>query len=451
MNGVKLLKIGISGVRGVVGQTLTPGLATSFGSAFGTYLSARRVLLGMDTRKSSEMLKEAVESGLISTGCDVIDLATCPTPILQYMVRKSNAAGAVSISAGHNDASWNAINFINSDGMYLNPHQGEEVLDIYHSGEFDKKPWDTLGEVRIADDPLDPYLDALSAFLDVKLIGSAAFKVIIDPCNGAGSGMIERFCERIGVQVIPINNEPNGIFPHDPEPRPRNARQVASIIKPVSGDIGFVLNSDVSRVSIISETGETVTEEYTFPLVADYVLSRTPGTMISNYSTTRTVDDVAQRHSSRLVKTLIGHSHSVHAMTNEGAVIAGEGSGGIAVAAFQPAFDGFATMGLILEAMARSGKTSSALVESLPRYHIVKYKIPCPTHKVYSVVEAVEKDYSGENIYTFDGVRVDWDDGWVHVRASGTEPVIRIIAEGKTRELALERAGDARALVERAI
>ena len=448
---VKLLRFGASGVRGVIGQTFTPGLIVELAEAFATYLDGGTVLVGRDPRWSSPMVRSAVVSALLGAGCGVDDLGVCPAPVLQFLVPRHGGAGAISVSAGHNDAEWNAITFVGPEGMHLSVHENEEVLDVYHSGDRRRAGWDSLGSLEVLDGYREEYFDALCAFLDAELIRRAGFCVIVDPCNGAGAGFVDEFFARLGCRLVPINDEPNGVFPHDPEPRPRNARQVASVIKPVGGDIGFLLNSDVTRVSIISEVGETVTEEYTFPLVADYVLGRTPGPVVSNVSTTRTLDDVAARHGCRLVKTLIGQSHSIAAMLNEDAVIGGEGSGGVAVAAFQPAFDGFLTMGLMLEKMARTTRKASELVDDLPRYHIRKGKVYCPSHRVYAAVEGVREHYAKRLANATDGLRFEWPDGWLHIRASATEPLVRVIAEATTEETARERVNHAIDLVSQAV
>ncbi len=448
---LKLLRLSTSGVRGVVGQTLTPGLLIDLAESFASSLGGGPLLVGRDPRWSSPMVQSAVVSALLGSGCDVLDLGVCPTPILQFLVPRRDGGGAVSVSAGHNDAEWNAITFINAEGIQLGVHEGEEVLDIYHSGDQRRAAWDAIGSLGPLDDYRATYFDALCEFLDVEIIKRAGYRVIVDACNGAGAGYVDELLARLGCRLVPINNEPNGVFPHDPEPRPRNARQVASVIKPVGGDIGFLLNSDVTRVSVISEVGETVTEEYTFPLVADYVLGRTPGPVVSNVSTTRTLDDVAARHGCRLVKTLIGQSHSIAAMRDEAAVIAGEGSGGVAVAAFQPAFDGFLTMGLMLEKMARTGRKASELVDDLPRYHVRKEKISCPSHRVYAAVEEVRRHYADRCVDDTDGIRIEWPDGWLHIRASATEPLIRVIAEATTEDTAQERVNHAVDIVSQAV
>jgi len=439
---MKLLKIGISGVRGIVGDSMTPKLVMDFAAAFGTYVDSKPVLVGRDTRISSPMLHAACLASLLSTGCEVLDLGLCPTPVLQYQVRKSKAKGGISITAGHNDIKWNALAFINRDGTYLNPFQGAEVLDIYHLGKFKKVPTDGLGRVRDAEHYADEYFEGLRAFLDAEAIRKARLKVVIDACNGAGANFLEPMACALGFELIPVNNEPNGFFPHDPEPRPRNAQQVVSIMKVVGADIGFLLNSDVSRISIVTETGESLSEEFTFPLVADEYLKDRCGPVVTNFSTSRMIEDVARSRGCPLVRTKVGQSYVIHSLLHEEAVLAGEGSGGVAFAAFQPAFDGFLTMGFILGTMARQGKTISRLVGELPRYHIVKEKIYCPPARVHSIVSEVKKFFRRHEVDTSDGIRVEDKSGWVQVRASGTEPMIRIIAEDQLKNRARERADE---------
>mgnify|MGYP002153793343 CR=1 FL=1 len=436
---MKLLKISISGVRGIVGETITPELVMNFSSAFGTFVDSKRVLLGRDTRISGPMLHSASLSALLATGCDVLDLGVCPAPVLQYMVKKFKAKGAISISAGHNDSSWNALTFINQEGTYLNEYQGEEMLDIYHLRQFKKVPFEKLGKLITSTDYLDTYFKHLMQFLDRESIRKAKFKVVIDPCNGAAAKIIDKFCDSLNCELIPVNNEPTGFFPHDPEPRPRNASEVSSIVKITKANVGFLLNSDVSRVSVVGEDGETLSEEYTLPLVANYYLEKQPGPVITNYSTSRMIEDVAKAKNVPVIKTKIGQSYCIQTMFNEDGVIGGEGSGGVAIRSFQPAFDGFSTMAMILEMMAVWKKKISEIVKLLPKYHIVKEKIYCSPVKVHSIVSEVKKFYAHHELILVDGIKVEKEDGWIHIRASATEPMIRIISESKSREKAQER------------
>jgi phosphomannomutase len=435
---MKLLKIGLSGVRGIVGETITPELVMDFACAFGTFLGPGRVLVGRDTRPSGPMLHRAVLAALASAGCTILDMGVCPTPILQKRVRDTGAAGGVSITAGHNTAEWNALTFVNRDGTYLNEFQGQAVLDIYHLERFRKAPLSRLGRVRLKGCGAEPYFEALNRYLDVPAIFGRRFKVVIDPCNGAGAGTVDEFCRGLGAELIPVNNEPTGFFVHDPEPRPRNAGEVASIVKIAGADAGFLLNSDASRVSLVAEDGETLSEEYALPIIAGHVLARDPGPVVTNASSSRMIEDVAARFGQPVIKTRVGQSHVIQALVSEEGSLAGEGSGSVAVRRFHPAYDAFLSMGLVLEAMAVRGKKLSALVDEIPKYHIVKEKVYCPPSRVHSVVAETRKLFAHDEILTVDGVKAERKDGWVHVRASATEPMIRIIAENVSRDKARE-------------
>lgn len=428
----------------MVGPSMTPRLVMDFAAAFGSFVDRRPIVIGRDTRIHGPMVRAAAVSALLSTGCDAVDLGVCPTPILQKAVRRRKAGGGVAITAGHNDIRWNALAFIDAEGRYLNPFQGEEVLDLYHLGAFAKADTDGLGRLSFgtAVEDFEPYFDELAAYLDADAVRKARFKVVIDACAGAGAPFLARFAEALGFTLIPLNDESNGFFPHDPEPRPRNAAQCVSVVKTVGADAGFLLNSDAGRISLISETAEALSEEFTFPLVADAVLARTPGPVITNYSTSRMIEDVARGRRCPIVRTRVGPAHIFLALGQEEGVLAGEGSGGIAVPAFQPAFDAFLAMGIVLETMARTGRTLSELVGRLPRYHIVKEKVYCPVARVHDAIDAVAKLFGGRGLDTGDGLRAEDRRGWVQVRASGTEPMLRVVAEDKSRERARARVDE---------
>ncbi len=438
---MKLLKIGISGVRGIVGETLTPELIVNFACAFGTYVEGGHVVVARDPRASGAMVAPAVFSGLTSCGCDVVDLGICPTPIVQYHTRATDAAGAVSITASHNDARWNALKFFSGDGVALNAQRGEEILDIYHQRDFLRASWDSVGTVVRNGDAVEKYLaDLASRF---RIDESVRFKVVVDPCNGAGAGMAGRLLESLGVDYVALNDEPNGEFPHDPEPRPANMKQAAAIVSPVGADAGFVLSTDVDRVAVVDERGVALSEEYSLALVAEREMSREPGTVVTNVSTSRMTEDVVLEHGGRLLRTKVGQAHVVEEMIDENGVVGGEGSGGIAMSEFQHGFDGFAAMAAIIDLVVSRGCTLSEVVASLPKYHMVKEKIACDQEIIYSVVHQVERALSEEKLDLTDGVRVERPDGWLHVRASYTEPFIRVITESQSETTAREYADEA--------
>lgn len=451
---MKTLRISSFGIRGFVGESLTPKVLIDFASAFATFVEGGRVLIGRDTRYSSQMIHSAVVSGLLSAGCEVIDFGICPTPILQFSVLPMKAVGALSISGGHNPMGWNALTLIGSDGSFLSPLGGETVLDVFHAGDFRKEDWQHMGSVRPADDFSASYFDALEEHVNVAAIRKARLTVLIDPVGGAGCPFLEPFAKRFGFSLVPINAQPSGYLAREAEPRPRSALQMASIIKRLGGHAGFVLSSDMGRLSLVTEDGEPASEEYTFAVIADHILDKQTGTIVTNCCTTRTIDDIARSRMAGVVKTPVGQAFVMSALMDEQGVLGGEGSGSVALPEFSRAFDGFLMMALVLEAMAEKGKALSELIKALPRYHIVKKRVLCDSRKGYHALEILrdrlEKDARGEVDHT-DGMRVDWADGWVHARASQTEQMIRVISEAKTRAVAEQRADDISRIIEQEV
>lgn len=448
------LRLSSVGVRGFVGQSLTPRVAMDVASAFGTYLDGGDVLVGRDTRQSSDLLHAAAVASLLACGCRVVDLGICPAPILQFCVPRRGAAGAIAISGGHHGPGWNSLTLIGRDGAVLEPSAGEAVLDVYHGGAFRRAAFDGIAAPAAAESFEGPYFAALAALVDRHAIAAAAFTVLIDPVGGAGCAFLEGFARALGFNLVGINAQPSAYLAREPEPRPRSATQMASIIRHVSGHVGFLLTSDMGRLSIVTEDGEPASEEASFALVAEHVLRQKPGAVVTNCCTSRTIDDIAARHGVRVVKTAVGQAHVVAALADEGGRIGGEGSGGGVLPGFSRAFDGFLMMALVLEFMAVSRQPVSALLRDLPRYHITKRSIPCHTRRVYHILEHVraslERDAGARTDFT-DGIRADWPDGWVHVRASHTEQIIRVISEDRNRDVALERADRLTRLVEQEI
>jgi phosphomannomutase len=441
------LRIASFGIRGFVGESLTPKAVMDFACAFGTFAGGGRVLVGRDTRYSSPMLHAAVVSSLLSCGCEVLDFGVCPTPLLQFSARPCGAAGAVSIGGGHNGMGWNALTLIGPDGAFLEPVGGETVLDIFHAGDFLKADSAHMWAAKLQGAFAESYFKALAAHLNADAIRACRFTVLIDPVGGAGCPFLETFAAHLGVRLVAINAQPSGYLAREPEPRPRSALQMASFIRHVQGDIGFVLSSDMGRLSVVTELGEPASEEYTFPLVARHVLDKRPGPVVTNCCTTRTIDDIAAARGLPLVRTPVGQAYILSALADELGVIGGEGSGSCAVPAFSRAFDGFLMMGLLLEAMAERRAPVSALLGELPRYHIVKRRLPIAARRAYQALDAF-RDRIGElgagaRLEFTDGIRADWEDGWLHVRPSHTEQVMRVISESSSRATAEARAESA--------
>jgi phosphomannomutase len=440
---MKPLKIGIGGVRGIVGETFTPELAVAFAQAFGTYLGPGTLLVGRDTRRSGPMVAAAVRAGLLSTGCAVVDLGVCPTPSLQLAVPWLGARGGISITAGHNDAEWNALKFVRPDGLYVNVRQAEELLDVYHQGEWEKARAGDIARAVGDADAIQHHLDVLGRAFDIALIRRRRARVALDCCNGACVRLTPRWLEAIGCDVLTINDDEGAPFPHSPEPRPGTMAQVAAVVRAGRADIGFVHDADGERLGIVDERGRRLSEEMTLVLAAEAALARRRGPIVTNVCTTALVDAVARTHGVAVVRTPVGQPNISAAMLEHRAVIGGEGNGSVAVPDVQASHDAAATMTLLLEHLAASDAPLSARVDRLPALEMVKQVVAVDPRRLYWTLQAYRERaeaVEGASIDETDGVRLDWPDGWVHVRASGTESMVRVIAEGATLARAQELA-----------
>ncbi len=440
---MKPLKIGITGVRGIVGQTFTPELAVGFAQAFGTYLDGGRILICRDTRPSGPMIRSAVLAGLLSAGCEVVDLGVCPTPTMQLAIKWLEADGGIAITAGHNPWQWNALKFVRADGLYLNPRQAEELLDIFHQAEFTKATWDTITQTIQYRDPIEHHLDVLSQAFSSPTFVSQPQVVAVDCCNGACSLLSPRWLERLGCEVLVINNNPQAPFPHQPEPKPETMAQLCAVVKAGHADIGFAHDADGERLGIVTERGESLSEETTLMIAAEIRLRQQLGTIVTNISTTSAIEQIAARYSGAVVRTPVGQTYISEGMLEHNGVIGGEGSGGVTIPEVQLTHDSAAAIGLILQYLSRSGQRISDLVEQLPRLSVLKHNIAVEPNRLYSVLQEFRESVEGEALGydNVDGVKVTLPGGWVHVRASNTESMIRIIVEN-------EGAGGARQLLD---
>jgi phosphomannomutase len=445
------LRIGTAGLRGQIATALTPPLAMDFASALGTYLDGGAVIVGRDTRISSPMLCNAAVSALLSCGCNVIDAGVISAPEMHFMVPHLKAAAGLLVSAGHHPKGWNALIPFTASGAFFTNVQLQELLDIYHSRRYSQQPWDRIGTEKPAPARVqEDYLDRLCSKLDTDAIADGGFSVIADFCNGAGARAGEKLAERLGIKMIAINKDPSGILPHDPEPRPRSALQVHSVLKPLKADIGFVFNSDMSRTSIVTSSGETLSEEYTIALVADQLLKKEQK-VVTNWCTTKTLDEVAARHKANVYKTKVGEAFIIDRMLELGAELAGDGSGSAAFGGHIPGYDNFMVMGVILEAMAKKKATSAELAAALPRYHLVKRSIRTSSSHAYTMLHNLRGHFPDAEVNDEDGLRFDWPEGWIHLRASTTEPIVRMIVEWNSKEQAEDRALQVRGLLERLV
>ena len=436
---MKPLKIGISGVRGIVGETFTPELVVEFAQAFGTYFESGKLLVCRDTRASGPMVRAAVMAGLLSAGCKVIDLGICPTPTMQLAIKYFNAAGGISITAGHNPAPWNALKFVRSDGLYLNTTQAEELLDILHQGEFAKARWNEIQTRIETRDVVEHHIEVLKRVFDVEAIRARKLTVAVDCCNGACSVLSPRWLEELGCRVLAINDEIGSPFPHNPEPKRETMAQLRAVVKAGQADIGFAHDADGERIGIVTESGEALSEELTLAIAAEIVLSQKPGVVVTNLSTSRTIEAIAERYNSAVIRTPVGQPYISEAILENNAVLGGEGNGAVTIPKVQVTNDAAATIGLILEHLAKSGKRISDLSASLPRFTMLKHYVPVAPNLLFSVLNEVrsEAETAGAaDVDLSDGIKLSWPDGWLHIRASNTESMIRIIAEAENESRA---------------
>ncbi|MFB0564392.1 MAG: phosphoglucosamine mutase [Candidatus Aminicenantaceae bacterium] len=430
------LKISISGVRGVTGDSLTPQLSASFAQAFGSYLGRGKVIVGQDTRASGTMIKNAIFSGLLSVGCQPVNIDICPIPSILIFTKEKKAVGGIAVTASHNPKDWNGLKFINAKGLFLNHPQIEEFLDIYHQGDFSLVTVDHYRSLVSEKNPTNIHLNKLLNYLDVDLIRRKKFKVVADCCNGAGTVLMPQFLKNLGCQMTLINTTLDGAFAHHPEPLPENLNRLINMVKEKKADIGFVQDADADRLSIINEKGEPIGEELSLALAVKYILNKKPGAVVTNLSTTQAIDDISGEINVPVFRTKIGEINVVEEIINKKAVIGGEGNGGVILPEIHPCRDSFTAMGLILEYMASSGKSVSQLRQGIPKYYMIKDKIDATSDQAHHIIRELKKQYSGkEQISTLDGLKINFSQAWIHIRPSNTEPIIRLVAEAKNRKM----------------
>ncbi|NUQ69339.1 MAG: phosphoglucosamine mutase [Chthonomonadales bacterium] len=447
---MRQLKIGTSGVRGVVGDAMTPELVVDFAAAFGTYCGGETVVIGRDTRPSSTLFHSAVLAALISTGADTIDLGICTTPMVSHAVRRLGAAGGISITGSHNDGRWNALKFLGPDGGLLNSANTEELLDIYHASAFLLAPWHGLRGVRSAPTMIDDYVDTLCDALDIGAIRGRKFRVALDFCNGAATDAGRAFLERAGCTLIGLNDDASGQFAHPPAPSPANMRQLAALMRSVDADLGAALNIDGDRLGLVLGSGQALSEEATLPLAVRAALIRKVGSVVINQSTSRMTEALAAECGCPCYRTSVGEGHVMERALNEAAVIAGEGNGGVALLPTAHTFDALLTLGLLLEHSALHDVPLEISASSLPEYHMRKGELRCPPEQVYRLLEGIRERFADTRPDLSDGIRFDWPDAWLHIRASNTEPLLRVIVEAETEGRAEELFSSTMALTRRA-
>ena len=430
----RALRISHVGLRGVVGNGLTAAHALDFALSFGTFLEAPgRIVIGRDTRASGRMLREAVVSALLATGHDVADLGAVSTPVIQHAMRSLEASGGISIGASHNPEEWNALKFLGPGAAYLSTAEATELLDIYHLRRFRYAPHDKLGKLLNDSTAIDYYLAQLALAFDFERL--RRFRVVVDCCNGTSALILRRLNESHGFRFILINAATDGgRFAHEPSTTARTVGlQLAPLIEPLNADAGFLFDADSDRVAMATERGEAVSEEMMLPLLAEHVLPQSEGrTVITNLSTTALIEEVAARHAGAVLRAPVGRQATIDALSafRPGQVaLAGEGTGAIMFARFPYIYDGIASMLTVLEMMATRERPLSALLESFPRYSMLKGELPFASTRLPELLMSLQEEHASGRADTTDGLRIDWPGRWFHVRAAQTEPVVRVICE----------------------
>lgn len=442
------LKLSVSGARGIVGESLTPEVAARLGAAFASRLGGRPVLVGGDTRITGPMVRHAAIAGITAAGSPVLDCGICPTPSLLIAVSDhADAGGGILITASHNPIEWNALKFVNENGFFLDPSEGAELRRRFEGDKPLYRPWDGVGAVAVGPDVVGEHIRHVlhSSLFDVEKIRSRRFKVALDGTGGAGSDAARALLDRLGCEVTAIHCEATGTFPRPPEPKPENLGDLSEAVKRSGAVIGFALDPDGDRLSLVSETGRPLVEEATLALAVDYILPRRKGPVVVNLSTSRASEDIALREGVPFHRTPVGEAHVAARMLETGAVVGGEGNGGVMLSDIHPARDALAGMTVLLQALADGEPSVEGLACRLPRYEILKSVVPADTFDEERLLARLQEERGECAVDRRDGIHLSWKDRWVHVRASNTEPVVRIVVEAPDRRGAEELRDAARA------
>lgn len=444
------LIISVSGMRGIIGENLTPAIAAEYGCAFGSFLkgqvdpgSARpTVCIGRDSRVSGPMLASAVMAGLCSVGVEAIDLGLVTTPGVGIMLRHLGCQGGIIITASHNPIPYNGIKLLLDNGMAPPPEMAAQIRHRYFDRQFQFVSSPECGRVAVNSETDRIHIGKVLAVVQSQLIARRKYKIVLDSVNGAGAPIAKKLLAELGCDVIAINDEPTGLFAHEPEPTAANLGGLCECVRQVGADIGFAQDPDADRLAIVDENGTYIGEEYTLALAAKYVYSTRSGSAAANLSTSRMIDDVAEAAGGRVIRTPVGEANVASAMLQSNCVIGGEGNGGVIDLRVGPIRDSLVAMALVLQLMAETGKRVSQLVQEIGRYYMHKDKFGADASQAGRIIDQTKRRFADAVLNTSDGCRFDFDDGWVHLRTSNTEPVMRIIVEAND-EAAARRYIDA--------
>jgi len=432
------LMVSVSGIRGIVGDGLDPNTLVKYVSAYADYCGGK-IVVGRDARITGEMVYHLVVGTLLAKGIDVVDIGITPTPTVLLTVSKLKASGGIAISASHNPNEWNALKLLNNKGEFMFPEEHKDYIDLLEKSD-NYVSWDKIGKLTVDNTALQSHINAVLSmqYIDVEAIKKRKFRVLLDCVNGAGVYVMPQLLKEFGCEVIEYDCEKTGIFTRKPEPLPENLIGTMESVKKHNVDIGIVVDPDVDRLVLITEKGETFGEENTIAQAVKFVLSKEKGNSVVNLSTTRSIDDIAKANNCEVFRSPVGEANVVKKMKEVNAIIGGEGSGGVIFPALHYGRDALVGTAIILQHLLEFGGKLSELKAELPEYHIAKAKIDVGTKNPDSLIKSLESKYSKQNINTDDGLRIDFEDHWVHFRKSNTEPIIRCIVEAKTELKAQE-------------
>jgi phosphomannomutase len=445
--------VSVSGVRGRVGEALTPEVIARYAAGFGAWAigrgKGRTVVVGRDSRVSGPMFHRATVAALQSVGADVIDVGLAPTPTIQLAVEHHHAAGGLAITASHNPIEWNALKFIGASGLFLDGEEGKAMRAVV-DGTIPRAAWSALGTVREDRDAIARHIAAVLALpmIDATRIRARKIKVALDCVHGVGGAIMPALLEQLGCTVTAIGLETDGRFPRAPEPVADNLGDLEALVKKSGAEIGLATDPDVDRLALVSDAGRAIGEDWTLALAARLVLRSRKGPLVVNLSTSRIMDDVARETGASVVRAPVGEVNVAVRMREERAAIGGEGNGGVILSELHLGRDAPVAVALILQLLAEDGVPLSQIVARYPKYSIVKDKLDRPAAPLDAVYAALTKAFADASADTQDGLRLAWADRWVHVRPSGTEPIVRVIAEAPTESAARELVSRSRAPLE---
>jgi phosphomannomutase len=438
MSAEQGLIVSVSGIRGIVGESLTPAAALAFASALGGHTGGGKIVVSRDGRPSGMMLRHAVLAGLTAAGCEVYDLGVASTPTVGLAVRQLHAAGGIQITASHNPAPWNGLKLFGSDGRVLSAAEGRKVQARFESGDGRCVPWNALGTVQDYRKAEEVHCNRILELVDVPRIRAAGLRAFLDANGGAGGPLGRRLLQALHVETTCRGCEANGLFLHEPEPTAENLHDICPLVVEQHADVGFAFDPDSDRLALIDETGRYIGEELTLALAVAFRLRRERGPLVINMSTSRVSEDIAAQQGCACHRSAVGEANVADKMLEVGALLGGEGNGGVIDPRVGLVRDPFIGMGLVLNLMAETGRKLSELVAELPVYHIVKDKYTVPRERLPELFASLTKRWPEAAINRLDGLRLDWPDRWLHVRPSNTEPIIRVIAEAPKEDEATE-------------